>query len=107
MTESELESKAGVLAESLGITHYKLSGNQRKGKADHIFIYQGRCCLIEFKSGFHLPPAKQNQITRRDKLRREGTPSIITASWHMTYLMLTGLKSDENILKLTDNYYDT
>lgn len=47
--ESDIEGDVTAWAERNDILHLKLNVRGRRGWPDHIYLYSGRVCLIEFK----------------------------------------------------------
>jgi len=62
MTESQLEKKVCAWAKNWDISTLKLSGPNDRGKADRIFMKDGKIMFMEFKAEGKKPTALQERF---------------------------------------------
>ena len=75
MLESKIERKLTEWCEDRGILSRKYTTPGRRGAPDHIFFYEGKVALIEFKQKGKFP--EELQLMELDELRLHRIP----ASW--------------------------
>jgi len=65
MTESQLEKKVCAWAKDSGISTLKLSGPNDRGKADRMFMKDGKIIFMEFKAKGKKPTALQERFLKQ------------------------------------------
>jgi hypothetical protein len=65
MTESQLEKKVCAWAKEWGISTLKLSGPNDRGKADRIFMKDGKIMFLELKAEGKKPTALQERFLKQ------------------------------------------
>jgi len=65
MTESKLEKMVCSWAKAVGISTLKLSGPNDRGKADRIFMKDGKIMFMEFKAKGKKPTALQERFLKQ------------------------------------------
>ena len=78
-TEADLEWQVADWAIPRGIVHFHINVKSQRGWPDHLYIFNGRCCFIEFKSEGERPKGIQSHYLR--VLNANGTPAIWTDSY--------------------------
>lgn len=79
MTESQIERAACAFAKENGIAVLKLSGPSDRGKADRLFMKNGKTIFIEFKAKGKVPTKLQERFLedrRADGFFAEYTDSL-------------------------------
>jgi hypothetical protein len=68
VSESQIEKAVCAFAKAHGVSAIKLSGANDRGKADRMFMRDGKVIFIEFKAAGKRPTALQERFLR---LRQE------------------------------------
>ncbi len=79
MRESAIEKAVCAHAKAIGVTTIKLSGPNDRGKADRLFMKNGKAIFIEFKATGEMPTPLQDKFLaerRRDGFFASWTDSI-------------------------------